>query len=136
MRVIIGGSRSVASVEAVEAAIAQAGWAITEVITGNSRGADAVAAKWAKDRGVLVTIIPVEWSKYGGRADAIRNERIADMAEACILVWDGFSRGTANMIEVARARNLPLVVYSCNPQHATDRKTTSVFRTDGTPGQR
>lgn len=128
MRVIIGGSRSISDPNALDEAVAQAGFSITEVITGNSRGSDALAAAWAERKQVACVVIPVEWNRYGGRAEQIRNDRIADMSDGCILLWDGFSRGTSHLMEAIERRGLKLFVYRCNPQQATDRKTTSIIR--------
>jgi hypothetical protein len=129
MRVIIGGSRSITDPSALEAAIKQAEFPITTIITGDSKGVDALAAAWAKNQDLGITVMPVEWSKYGGRAEQIRNEQVAEIADACILIWDGFSQGTYHLREIVQRRGLKLCVYQCNPQRATDRKTTTVFRT-------
>jgi hypothetical protein len=40
----------------------------------------------------------------------LRNYRMADNADALIAFWDGTSRGTANMINIARKKNLPVRV--------------------------
>jgi hypothetical protein len=128
MRVIIGGSRSISDPEALEAAVSIAGFEISSVITGNSSGADALAGHWARERGLPLEVVAVEWSRYGGRAERIRNELALSMADASIMLWDGFSRGTAVFIEMASMRNLDLVVYECNPQQATSRESTRIHR--------
>jgi len=129
MRVIIGGSRSISDPLALEAAIKQASFAITSVITGDSKGVDSLVEAWAKNQDIPLTIMPVEWSRYGGRAEQIRNEQVAELADGCILIWDGFSHGTNHLRDIIQRRGLQLCVYQCNPQRATDRKTTTVFRT-------
>jgi hypothetical protein len=130
MRVIIGGSKSVSSPEAMDEAIARSGFAITSVITGNSRGADTLAAAWARTHGIPVEVVIPDWHSYGGRADHIRNAEIVARAHGCIVVWDGFSRGTAGLIDEAKRRALPLLIYECNPQQATARSTTRVVSVD------
>ncbi len=128
MRVIIAGSRSITDPAALDDAIARSGFEITEVITGDSRGVDDLAAHWATANRITCQIIPVEWNRYGGRADHIRNERISLMAQGCIALWDGFSRGTAELSEFMHLRGLQVCVLRCNPQEAKDRKTTSFYR--------
>jgi hypothetical protein len=130
MRVIIGGSKSVSSPEALEQAVARSGFAISRVITGDSRGADTLAAGWARAHGIPVEIIVPDWHSYGGRAADIRNAEIVARAHACIVLWDGFSRGTAALIEESKRRALPLLIYECNPQQATDRDTTRLTAID------
>ncbi len=129
MRVIIGGSRSISDPAALEAAIEQSKFTIAKVITGNSTGVDLLVQHWAQKQGVPLTVLPVDWSQYGGRAEQIRNEQIIEIADACILIWDGFSKGTHHLREVVQRRGLKLCLYQCNPQRATDRKTTTIYRT-------
>jgi hypothetical protein len=126
MRVIIGGSRSIASVAALEAAIVASGFAITEVLTSDSRGVDALAEAWARGRGIPVKVYRPDWSRYGGRAERIRNEEMLARAEACLAIWDGYSRGTAALIELCEKKGMRLAVHRCNPQRATEGATTRV----------
>ena len=41
----------------------------------------------------------------------IRNQVMADHADALIAVWDGASKGTADMIDRAKKRGLKVFVY-------------------------
>jgi hypothetical protein len=116
MRVIIAGSRGIEDPAVLDAAVAASKFEITEVITSNSRGIDQLAAAWAKRQGVPLVIVPAQWNAYGGRAGHIRDERMADGADALLAVWDGFSRGTAHMIAVAKARGLPMHVHRVEPK--------------------
>jgi hypothetical protein len=120
MRVIIAGSRWIEDRGVFEAAIAGSGFPITEVITSNSRGIDRLAETWANERGLPLRIFPVEWNRFGGRAGIMRDQQMADHAEALIAVWDGFSRGTEHMIGLATARGLKVHVQRWNP-HQTRR---------------
>jgi hypothetical protein len=124
MRVIIGGSRSISTMAALEAAVARSRFAISAVITGNSRGVDALAVDWARLHGIEVTVLAPEWSRYGGRAEHLRNQQMIARAQGCIAIWDGFSRGTAALIEMVERSNLALLLNRCNPQHATEGATT------------
>lgn len=128
MRVLIGGSRSITDRAALEFAIAGSGVTVSEVITGNSTGADGLASQWATDHGIPLTVVPLDWAKHGGRAEMVRNEQAALMAESCIMVWDGFSRGTAHMIDVAKRLGLDLFIYECNPQRPSDKGKTRIHR--------
>lgn len=48
---------------------------------------------------------------YGNAAGFIRNQAMADYADALIAVWDNRSKGTADMIRKAIGRGLPVFVY-------------------------
>lgn len=84
----------------------------TAIICGDARGADTLGKRYAKERNIPVELFPAEWNKYGNRAGYLRNTQMANNADALIAFWDGKSRGTGNMIEIARKKNLPVrIVY-------------------------
>jgi hypothetical protein len=54
-------------------------------------------------------MFPAKWDKYGKAAGPLRNREMAAYADALILVWDGKSRGSANMLaEAKRGRSQDL----------------------------
>jgi hypothetical protein len=109
MKTIIAGSRSITDPSFLESAITKAkeqGIEITEVVSGMAGGVDQMGEKWARDHGILVTIIPAKWKLYGLRAGPIRNAHMAQYADAAIILWDGKSKGTKNMIYCARRKGL------------------------------
>lgn len=112
MKTIIAGSRT-ATRQNVLDAISACAWSnsITTVITGKAQGADAYGEEWARSKGIQVLEFHADWAKYGKRAGPIRNVAMANAAQALIAVWDGESRGTANMIEEARNRGLKVFVF-------------------------
>jgi len=65
---------------------------------------------FARANDIPCEVMPANWSKYGRRAGILRNEQMADEAEAVIAVYDGTSNGTAHMISTAEARGLHLFV--------------------------
>ena len=107
MKVIVAGSRSIASIKRVKTAISNAAFDITEVVSGGSHGVDRLGEEWA-----IVYFIPVkqfkaDWNRYGKAAGPIRNRQMAEYADALIAVWDGKSRGTLNMIEEMKRLGKP-----------------------------
>lgn len=60
------------------------------------------------NRGRLgVLSCPADWDKHGKSAGYKRNEEMARNADALIAFWDGKSKGTKHMIDIARECNLP-----------------------------
>jgi hypothetical protein len=108
MRVIIAGSRTISDAFLVHRAILESGFEITEVVSGGARGVDTTGEKCASRLGVPVARFPAQWDKFGPEAGPIRNKEMADYADALILVWDGKSRGSRNMLSIARRLNLPV----------------------------
>lgn len=110
MRTIIAGSREGATVNDLLAVLAVCGWRPTVVLSGKCRGADTIGEKWAAMEGVPVESYPADWS-LGSGAGIIRNRQMAEKAEALIALWDGQSRGTKSMIDLAKKRGLIVWVH-------------------------
>jgi len=111
MKTIIAGSRTINSYRLVKEAIRDSGFEITEVVSGHAKGADAWGELYAQQNNIDLVMFPANWNKYGKSAGAIRNQKMADYAEALIAIWDGKSKGTQRMIEIAKEKSLQVFVY-------------------------
>lgn len=80
----------------------------TAIICGEARGADTLGRKYAEEHGIAVESFPANWEKYGKSAGYIRNQEMVNNADALIAFWDGKSRGTKNMIEIAEKKGIPI----------------------------
>lgn len=94
---------------------AQAG---IEFISGTANGADSLGEKFAKSRGYSLKFFPADWNKYGKAAGPIRNKQMAEYASeergVLFAFWDGKSRGSKNMIELAKTYGLEVhIVKYC-----------------------
>ena len=78
------------------------------VVCGEARGADTLGRRYAEENGYQVLSFPANWDKYGKRAGYIRNAEMAENADALVVFWDGKSRGTKNMIELASNKGIPI----------------------------
>ncbi len=101
MRTIIAGSRSITEYKHVLKAVAESGINITQVVSGTAKGVDLLGEKFAQEHGISVVRFPADWNKYGNRAGYLRNMEMAGNADALIAVYDGTSRGTQHMIDIA-----------------------------------
>ena len=111
LRTIIAGSRTLGLYHLNSASLQFDFPLIGTVISGHARGVDLAGEQWALERGIPVECYPAEWDKYGKSAGYRRNEVMADRAEALVAIWDGESRGTGHMIEVAERKGLLVKVY-------------------------
>lgn len=78
---------------------------ITFVIHGGARGADALAQRWALDRGIPFACVPAHWDRYSKAAGAKRNGWMLRLKPEMVVAFPG-GRGTANMVEQAVAAGI------------------------------
>jgi hypothetical protein len=108
---IVAGSRGIGEREV----LAELGAAISpnyrgEVVSGMARGVDRAAVTWARRRNLPLVEAPALWDRYGKQAGVLRNHWMAWYGTHLFAVWDGQSRGTWNMIHVARENRLKVLV--------------------------
>lgn len=96
--------------EALERAIHDSGFNITSVICGKARGVDTMGEQWAIANGIPVEYFPADWERYGKKAGMLRNQEMANEAQALIALWDFRSPGTRNMIYLANIQGLSVHV--------------------------
>ena len=98
-------------------AVRESGFSITEIISGNAQGIDRAGERYAKQAGIDIVIFPANWTGNGKAAGPIRNEKMARYAiadesrpGALVAVWNGVSRGTKSMIDIATRLGLKIFV--------------------------
>ena len=77
-----------------------------EIVSGGAYGADKLGERYAKERGYDVQLFIPNWKLHKNSAGVKRNWQMACYSNILIAFWDGSSRGTANMIELARKKKL------------------------------
>ena len=82
-----------------------------EIVSGCARGADKLGETYAWERGWPVTQFPADWDTHGRAAGYIRNEEMARYADALIVFWNGKSRGTKYMIDLAHKHRLLTYIH-------------------------
>lgn len=112
-KVIVAGSRNYTDEQKVHRVLdqlkRQANCEI-EIISGLCRGPDMFGKNWAEKNNVKCHKYPANWNKYGKRAGFIRNEEMAKVGDILIAFWDGDSKGTMHMINLAEQYNLKIKV--------------------------
>jgi hypothetical protein len=85
-----------------------------EIVSGTATGSDSLGEKWANGKGYKVVRFPANWDKYGKRAGYLRNVEMAEYSDFLIAFWNGKSKGTEHMINIAKSKGLPtkIVKYS------------------------
>ena len=82
------------------------------VVSGAAKGADSLGEQYAREKGYTVERYPADWNTHGRAAGPIRNTQMANSADALIAFWDGQSKGTKSMINIAKTKGLGVRVIS------------------------
>lgn len=112
MKTIIAGSRTFDNYELLCKVCDE--HEITTVISGCAKGADTLAIRYADEKGIKVLQFPALWDIYGRSAGYVRNTVMAENAEALIAFWDVQSKGTKHMIDLAKKKQLKVIVIEEN----------------------
>jgi len=117
IRCVVAGSRGFLDQEVMNAALDGVfGNAVTRgdeltIISGGARGADLMGEQYAKSRAMPLERYPANWDLYGNSAGYRRNEQMARVATHLVAFWDGKSRGTKHMIDIAVEADLEVRVF-------------------------
>ena len=112
MKLLIIGSRTVTDFDLT-------GWVPNDVeliISGGAKGMDAVAEKYADEHGVDKLIVRPQYDLYKRGAPLKRNERMVDLCDAVLAVWDGVSHGTKYTLNYARKKNKQIIEIVVNSE--------------------
>jgi YspA, cpYpsA-related SLOG family len=78
------------------------------IVHGAAGGADSIAHQEAQKLGLLVEPHPARWEELGKRAGYVRNKEMAELgADLCLAFWDGRSKGTMHMVDLAEEYGIP-----------------------------
>jgi hypothetical protein len=117
-KVIIAGSRDFNDYELLKSKMLYylKGFDLSEVeiVSGTARGADQLGERFAREFGCKLKQFPADWETYGKKAGYLRNVDMAKYSDACVCFWDGRSRGTKHMIDIAKKEGLKLRVVRYN----------------------
>lgn len=82
------------------------------IVSGTANGADKLGEQYANWNDLPIDSYPAKWDKYGKSAGYKRNALMADNADALIAFWDGKSKGTMHMIDLAKSKGLEVKVIN------------------------
>lgn len=113
MKLIIAGSRTLNPASELIGALLywQFDLSPKEIVSGGARGVDAAGEYFAlyyNTDGLPITKFYADWETYGKAAGHIRNKQMAEYADALLLIWDGESKGSANMKTNMQKLNKPV----------------------------
>lgn len=126
MKLIIAGSRTIKpTTEELTVILDHFDLKPKEVVCGGAEGVDTAGEIWAHRSNVHVEFFHADWDdidapgaviktnragkKYNALAGHWRNQKMADYADALLLIWDGKSTGSADMLRRAKAAKLTII---------------------------
>ena len=111
MKVVIAGGRDFTNTDIAFTCIKPLVKAGDVIISGHAFGADHIGELYALKNKLQCELYPPDWKKYGKAAGPIRNEQMAKVADKLIAFWDGKSRGTRSMINLAKKHGCEITVF-------------------------
>lgn len=125
-RILVTGSRNWQDYEIVRGAIAGAAGSLpATVVHGAAKGADACAARAARELGLAVDAHPADWARHGRRAGPIRNTvMVALGADVCLAFPGPDSIGTWDCIRKAVSAHIPVRIYPPAASGAIEQAVT------------
>ena len=106
MKVAIVGSRGL-GVECYEYLERHVPAECAEIISGGAAGVDTLAERYAKEKGLKLTVIRPDYKIFDRAAPIVRNGQIIRQADYVLILWDGASRGTRNVIMTCMKTDKP-----------------------------
>lgn len=114
MKVIVAGSRGFNDYELLKKVcdkmLSNVNKSEIEIVSGAALGADTLGERYAIERGYKLRRFHADWGKYNRGAGFIRNKEMGEYADALIAFWDNSSKGTKNMIDIAKKRGLKIKI--------------------------
>jgi len=112
MKVIIAGSRGFSDFQLLYSKCEEILKDLSEIeiVSGTARGADKLGEHYASLKGHSVAKFTADWDKHGKAAGYVRNKEMAEYADMLIAFWDGESRGTKHMIDLATVKDIKVHV--------------------------
>ncbi|MDR1691816.1 MAG: DUF2493 domain-containing protein [Oscillospiraceae bacterium] len=83
---------------------------VSEIVSGGAVGADRLAERFAAERNLILTVIRPDYKTYDRMAPLIRNSQIVAESDFTLILWDGKSRGSLNVIMTCIRTNKPFRV--------------------------
>ena len=106
MKLLIVGSRSIKEFDLSPYVSRE----VDTIISGGAGGVDSLAEKYADSHRLSKYIMRPNYALYGRAAPLKRNEKMVDIADEVLVIWDGSSRGTKYTVDYAEKVKKRLVV--------------------------
>lgn len=132
MKLIIAGGRDLYlnSPLSIEAFLQSLNIWPTEIVSGGARGIDMLGEEYSANRNITLKVFHADWEEHGKAAGPIRNKQMAEYGDKLLLIWDGESKGSANMKKEMLRLNKPVYEIVLREYKGKEPKITNNIITD------
>ena len=106
MKLLIVGSRSITDFDLSPYVSVD----VDTIISGGADGIDTLAEQYADSHRISKYIIRPCYELYGRAAPLKRNEKMVDMADAVLIIWDGHSKEAQYTVNYTKKTAKPLTL--------------------------
>lgn len=103
MKLLIAGSRGITDFDISQCVPKD----VDLIISGGARGIDTLAEEYADSKRISKLILRPRYEIYGRCAPLKRDEKMVDLCDEIIVIWDGKSNGSKHVIDCARKSGKP-----------------------------
>ena len=82
------------------------------IISGGANGVDALAEEYADKHRISKLILRPQYKLYHRGAPLKRNDRMVELCDKVLVIWDGVSRGTKHTIDYANMLGKPVEIVT------------------------
>ena len=108
MKLLIAGSRSITDFDLAPYVPED----VTLILTGGANGVDALAEEYADKHRISKLILRPQYKLYHRGAPLKRNDRMVELCDKVLVIWDGVSRGTKHTIDHANKLGKPVEIVT------------------------
>lgn len=88
----------------------------TNILHGGAKGADHLAAEWARDHGKNVICVAADWDSLGKAAGPARNQKMLDEHHPEMVVAFSGGKGTMDMLERSLKTDALVIQFRKTPK--------------------
>ena len=97
MKLLIAGSRCIKEFDLEKYVPRET----TLIISGGANGVDNLAERYADKKHISKLILRPQYNLYGKGAPIRRNEKMVEICDCALIIWDGCSKGTEYTVKYA-----------------------------------
>ena len=108
MKLLIAGSRGITEYDLAPHIPADTDL----IISGGAKGVDTIAEQYADSKRISKLILRPRYDLYRRAAPIKRNERMVELCDSVLIIWDGKSKGTKRTIDYAAKLGTPVNIIT------------------------